>query len=110
AEIRIGDRPPVEITGLDGRLVAPPGEMDLQFTSRANDFDSLRVQGRINGETLATTGQINVENLHLQESLASLLPRLNGYVKSGTLNLNRSLTSVGLKNITNDIAGPSSAL
>src|SRR5262245_39874473 len=64
AEMRIGDRPPVEITGLDGRLVAPPGELDLQFISRANDFDSLRVQGRINGETLATTGQINVENLH----------------------------------------------
>src|SRR5215510_15890847 len=61
AEMRIGDRPPVEITGLDGRLVAPPGELDLQFGSRANVFDSLRVQGRINGETLTTKGQINVE-------------------------------------------------
>src|SRR5215813_15152355 len=29
AEIKIGDRPPVVITGLDGRLVAPPGELDL---------------------------------------------------------------------------------
>src|SRR5262249_14658005 len=105
AEIKIGDRPTVEITALDGRLVAPPGEMDLQFTSRADVFDSLRVQGRINGETLATTGQINVENLHLQESLASLLPWLHGYVKSGTLNLNLSLTSVGLKNIKAEIAG-----
>src|SRR5215831_7032277 len=30
AEIKIGDKPPVVITGLDGRLVAPPGELDLQ--------------------------------------------------------------------------------
>src|SRR5262245_55655858 len=105
AEIKIGDRPPVAITGLDGRLVAPAGELDLQFGSRANVFDSLRVQGRINGESLATTGQINVENLRLQESLASLLPWLHGYVKSGTLNLNLSLTSVGLKNIKAEIDG-----
>src|SRR5262252_5460702 len=105
AEIKIGDRPPVVITGLDGRLVAPPGELELQFGSRADVFDSLRVQGRINGKTLTTKGQINVENLRLQESLASLVPWLRGYVKSGTLNLNLSLTSVGLKNIKTEIDG-----
>src|SRR5262250_2593164 len=105
AEIKIGERPPVVITGLDGRLVAPPGELDLQFGSRADVFDSLRVQGRINGETLMTKGQINVENLRLQESLASFVPWLHGYVKSGTLNLNLSLTSVGLKNIKAEIDG-----
>ena len=43
-EIRIGDRPPVMITELEGRLVAPPGEMQLQISSRANVFDSLRVE------------------------------------------------------------------
>jgi hypothetical protein len=110
AEIRIGDRPPVVITGLDGRLVAPPGEMDLQFSSRANVFDSLRVEGRINGETLTTKGQINVENLRLQESMASLLPRLHGFVKSGKLNLNLSLTSVGLKKIKAEIEGTAPSL
>jgi hypothetical protein len=105
AEIKIGDRPSVAITGLDGRLAAPHGELDLQFVSRADVFDSLRVQGRINGETLMTKGQINVENLRLQESLASLVPSLHGYVKSGTLNLNLSLTSVGPKNIKAEIDG-----
>src|SRR5262249_42716596 len=89
-EILITDRPHVVILGLDVRHVTPPGDLDLQFGSRANVFDSLRVQGRINGETLATKGQINVENLRLQESPASLLPWLHGYVKSGTLNLNLS--------------------
>jgi AsmA-like C-terminal region len=105
AEVRIGDRPLVMITGLDGRLVAPPGEMNLQFSSRANIFDSLRVEGRINGETLTTKGQIKVENLRLEESMASLLPWLDDYVESGKLNLNLSLTSVGLKNIKAEIAG-----
>src|SRR5215467_14038032 len=105
AEIKIGDRPPVAITGLDGRLVAPPDELELQFGSRADVFDSLRVQGRINGKTLTTKGQINVGNLRLQESLASLVPWLHGYVKSGTLNLNLSLTSVGPKNIKAEIDG-----
>jgi hypothetical protein len=105
AEVRIGDRPLVMITGLDGRLVAPPGEMNLQFSSRANVFDSLRVEGRINGETLTTKGQIKVENLRLEESMASLLPWLDDYVESGKLNLNLSLTSVGLKNIKAEIAG-----
>src|SRR5215831_4305159 len=105
AEIKIGDRPPVAITGLDGRLVAPPDELELQFGSRADVFDSLRVQGRINCTTLTTKGQINVGNLRLQESLASLVPWLHGYVKSGTLNLNLSLTSVGPKNIKAEIDG-----
>src|SRR5262245_11383473 len=105
AEIKIGDRPPVAITGLDGRLVAPPDELELQFGSRADVFDSVRVQGRINVKNLPTRGQINVGNLRLQESLASLVPWLHGYVKSGTLNLNLSLTSVGPKNIKAEIDG-----
>src|SRR5499425_3283901 len=105
AEIKIGERPPVVITGLDGRLAAPHGELDLQFGSRADVFDSLRVRGRINVETLATKGQMNVENLRLQESLALFVPWLHGYVKSGKLNLNLSLTSMGLKNIKAEIDG-----
>ena len=60
-EVRIGDRPPVVITGLDGRLVAPPGEMNLQISSRANVFDSLRVEESIDGDTLATKGSIKIE-------------------------------------------------
>ena len=56
-EVRIGDRPPLMITELEGRLVAPPGEMQLQISSRANVFDSLRVEGRIDGETLTTKGR-----------------------------------------------------
>jgi AsmA-like C-terminal region len=104
-EVRIGDRPPIIISGLDGRLVAPPGEMGLQFSSRANVYDSLRVEGRINGETLATKGQIKVENLVLRESMASLLPRLHDYLGLGKLNLSLSLTSVGFKNIKTEIEG-----
>ena len=72
-EVRIGDRPPVMITELEGRLVAPPGAMQLQISSRANVFDSLRVEGRIDGETLTTKGQIKVENLRLRESMAAVL-------------------------------------
>src|SRR4030095_13462233 len=52
ADLKIGERAPVAITNLDGRLVAPPGDMQLQISSRANVFDSLRVEGRIDGETL----------------------------------------------------------
>ena len=74
-EIRIGDRPPVMINDLDGRLVAPPGEMDLQISSHANVFDSLRVEERIDGDTLATKGQIKIERLRLRESMASVFPR-----------------------------------
>ena len=103
AEVRIGDRPPVVISSLDARLVAPPGEMDLQLSSRGNLFDSLRVAGSINGETLSTKGQIKVANLRLQESMASLLPRLHDYLESGSANLNLSLTSAGFKNFKADI-------
>ena len=55
AEVRIGDRPPVVITDLDGRFRAPPGDMDLQISSRANVFDSLRVEGRVSGDTSSRT-------------------------------------------------------
>jgi hypothetical protein len=105
AEIRIGDRPPLVITGLDGRLVAPPGELDLQFNSRANVFDSLRVEGRIDGETLTTKGQIKVENLRLRESMAAVLPHPPEYIESGNINLNVGLTSTGLKEIKTTIDG-----
>ena len=98
-EVRIGDRPLVMITELEGRLVAPPGEMKLQISSRANVFDSLRVEGRIDGETLTTKGQIKVENLRLRESMAAVLPHRPEYIESGNLNLNLGLTSAGLKKI-----------
>ena len=93
------------ITGLDGRLVAPPGEMGLQFSSRANLYDSLRVEGRIDGETLTTKGQIKVENLLLRESMAALLPHPPEYIESGRVNLNVGLTSTGLKEIKTTIDG-----
>src|SRR4030095_13462710 len=105
AEVRIGDRPLVMITGLEGRLVAPPGETHLQFSSSANIFDSLRVEGRINVETLTTKGQIKVENLRLRESMAALLPHPPEYIESGNVNLNVGLTSTGLKEIKTTIDG-----
>ena len=109
-EVRIGDRPPVMITELEGRLVAPPGAMQLQISSRANVFDSLRVEGRIDGETLTTKGQIKVENLRLRESMAAVLSHPPEYIESGNLNLNVGLTSTGLKEIKTTIDGTSPSL
>src|SRR5262245_15595141 len=105
AEVKIGDRPAVLITGLDGRLATPPGELDLQFSSRGNVFDWLRVAGRISGKTLATKGRITVENLRLGESMAALSPRLRNYVESGKVNLDLSLVSTSLKNIKAELDG-----
>ena len=79
--------------------------MDLQISSRANVFDSLRVEGNIDGETLTTKGQIKVENLRLRESMAALLPRPPEYVESGDLSLDVGLTSTGLKKIKTEIDG-----
>src|SRR5215510_14645398 len=56
AKIKIGNRPEVMLTDFGGRLRAPPDNVDLQITSRANLFDSLRIDGKISGETLATSG------------------------------------------------------
>ena len=104
-EVRIGDRPPLMITELEGRLVAPPGEMQLQISSRANVFDSLRVEGRIDGETLTTKGQIKVENLRLRESMAAVFSHPPEYIESGNVNLNVGLASTGLKEIKTTIDG-----
>ena len=110
AEIRIGDRPPVVITDLGGHLRAPPGDVDLQISSRANLFDSLRVEGRISGDTLVTNGRINVKNLRLRESMAAILPHPPAYIESGNVNLNVGLTSTGLKKIKTTIDGTSPSL
>ena len=111
-ELKIGDRPPVTITDLDGRLVAPPGSLGLQLSSRANIFDSLRIDGRIADGTLATQGQIRVERLRFRESLASLFPSLKEYVESGEASVSVGVTAVGLKKIKTEIDGtlPSLAL
>ena len=102
-EVRIGDRPPLMITELRGRLVAPPGAIKLQFSSRANVFDSLRVEGGISGGTLVTNGRIDVENLRLRESMAAVLLRPPEYIESGNVNLHVGLTSTGLKKIKTEI-------
>ena len=109
-EIRIGDRPPVVIKELEGRLVAPPGEMQLQISSRANVFDSLRVEESIAGDTLATKGSIKINRLRLRESLAALFPRPDEYIEDGEISLDVALTSVGLKKIKAEVEGTSPSL
>ena len=109
-EIRIGDRPPVVIKELEGRLVAPPGEMQLQISSRANVFDSLRVEESIAGDTLATKGSIKINRLRLRESIAALFPRPDEYVEDGEISVDVVLTSVGLKKIKAEIEGTSPSL
>jgi AsmA-like protein len=105
ADLKIGERAPVAITNLDGRLVAPPGALGLQLSSRANIYDSLRIDGSIADGTLATQGQIRVGRLRLRESIASLFPRLNEYVESGEASLSVGITAVGLKKIKTEIDG-----
>src|SRR4029453_8552185 len=105
AEIKIGDRPAVTFTDFEGRLRALPDNVDLQISSRANVFDSLRVEGRIFADTLVTNGRINVQNLSLRESMAAVVPRSPEYIESGNVNLNVGLTSTGLKNIKTQING-----
>jgi len=104
-EVRIGDRPPVMIRELEGRLVAPPGEMQLQISSRANVFDSLRLEENIVGDTLATKGSIRINRLRLRESMASLFPRPDQYVEDGEISFDVVLTSVGLKKIKAEVEG-----
>jgi AsmA-like C-terminal region len=104
-EVRIGDRPPVMITELEGRLVAPPGEMQLRISSRANVFDSLRVEESIAGDTLATKGSIKIDRLRLRDVIASLYPRPDEYVEDGEISLDVVLTAVGLKKIKAEIDG-----
>jgi AsmA-like C-terminal region len=102
-EVRIANRPPVMITDLEGRLQAPPGEMQLQISSRANVFDSLRVEESIAGDTLATKGSIKVDRLRLRESTAAFLNRPEEY--DGEISLDVALTSVGLKKIKAEVEG-----
>lgn len=104
-EVRIGDRPPVMITELGGRLVAPPGEMQLQISSRANVFDSLHVEQSIAGDTLATKGSMKINRLRLRESIASLFSSPDEYVEDGEISLDVVLTSVGLKKIKAELEG-----
>jgi len=109
-EITIGDRPPLVITELDGRLVAPPGQMDLQINSHSNVFDSLRFKGGITGETLATSGRLRIERLRLREAMAALWPRQDKYIEFGDVSLDVGLTSVGLKKIKAEVDGTLASL
>jgi hypothetical protein len=82
----------------------------LQISSRANVFDSLRVEATIAGDTLVTNGRMNVENLRLRESMAAVLSRPPEYIESGNVNLNVELTARGLKKIKTEINGTSPSL
>ena len=105
AEIKIGNRPPVILTDFEGRLKAPPDDVGLRISSRANIFDSLRIEGNIVAATLETKGRMRIERLNLRESIAALWPRPPEYVESGHLSLEMGLTSTGLKKIKTEING-----
>jgi hypothetical protein len=109
-EVKIGDRPPVMITELEGRLVAPPGEMQLQINSRANVFDSLRIEENIAGDTLATKGSIRINRLRLRESMAALFPRPDQYIDDGEISLDVVLSAAGLNKIKAEIEGTAPSL
>jgi hypothetical protein len=109
-EVKIGDRLPLVVTDLDGRLLAPPGQVDVRVSCRSAAFDSLRMEATLAGETLATTGRVRIEHLRLPGALAWLSPRLLPYVESGDLSLDGKLASVGLHKIQADIGGAISAL
>jgi len=102
-EIRIGTRPPLTIANLNGRVVAPPGALDIRLRSESNAFDSLRLELSVTADTLATTGRARFERLRLPEALASLSPRPLPYLGSGDASLEVTLTSAGLRNIQADV-------
>src|SRR5262245_12261554 len=109
-ELKIGDRAPLLVTDLDGRLLAPPDQLDVRVSSRSTVFDSLRVEATLASGTLSTSGRVRVERLRLPGALASLSPRLLQYVESGDVSLDVKLTSVGLHKIQADIGGTTSSL
>ena len=110
AEIKIGNRSPVMITDFAGRLAAPPGEMQLQISSRANVFDSMRIEQSTAADTLATKGNIRIDRLRLRDSIASLFPRGDEYVEDGEISLDVALTSVGLKKIKAEVESTAPSL
>src|SRR5215510_13655048 len=102
-ELRSGARPPLIITDLNGRLLAPPSALDIRLRSRSNAFDSLRLELTIAADTLATTGRARFERLRLPEAVAAISPRPLPYLGSGDASLDVALTSVGFRKVQAEI-------
>src|SRR5499425_168592 len=98
-ELRIGARPSLIITNLNGHLRAPPSALDIHLRSGSNAFDSLQFELSIAADTLATTGRVRFERLRLPEALAAISPRPLPYVGAGDASLDVALTSVGFQKV-----------
>src|SRR5499425_1271967 len=98
-ELRIGARPSLIITNLNGHLRAPPSALDIHLRSGSNAFESLQLELNIAANTLATTGRARFERLRLPEALAAISPRPLPYVGSGDASLDVALTSVGFRKV-----------
>src|SRR5262245_15575800 len=109
-ELRIGERPPLTITNLNGRLVAPPSALDIRLRAGSNAFDSLRLELSIATDTLTTTGRARFERLRLPEALALLSPRPLPYLTSGDMGLDVALASAGLRKVEADIEASAPSL
>jgi len=109
-DVRVGARPPLTISDLNGRLVAPPGALDVRASARSNAFDSLRLELGIAGDSLATTGRARFERLRVPEALATLSSRPLPYLESGDMSLDVALTSVGFRKIQGAIDGAAPSL
>jgi len=99
AEITIGKRLPVGIKDLDAQLVALGDELEVKITARSNLTDKIHVEGKLTGDNRTTTGHVAIEQLRLREALAALLPQPLGYIEDGAVNLDLSLTAVGVRKI-----------
>jgi len=111
-ELRIGARPPLIITNLNGHLQAPPSALDIHLHSGSNAFDSLQLELSIAADTLATTGRVRFERLRLPEAFAAISPRPLPYLGSGEASLDVALTSVGFRKVhaTIEASAPSVTL
>src|SRR5215467_3097007 len=98
-ELRIGARPPLIITNLNGHLQAPPSALDIHLRSGSNAFDSLQFELSIAADTLATTGRVRFERLRVPEALAAISPRPLPYVGAGDVSLDVALTSLGFRKV-----------
>ncbi len=105
AEIKVGDKPTVFLDEIRARTVVSPAALRFQLSGRSGLWRSLKIEGNVSQETLATKLDIVVQRLKLKDSLAFFSTQFVESTRSAEATLELKIASVGLRRLEANITG-----
>jgi hypothetical protein len=110
ANLFIGDRKFLELTGVNSHLEGPPAERKISISCQSNLWQRISMSGLLNTKTFKGSGQIQFTQFRPQGLVANLFPDTNIRITDGHANLTIDLKTDEPGQLQAELNGSSSSL